>query len=279
MPLTELWLSKVSRNWSPALERVRLAHELQRVGGVGGEDDAVLLGRRVEEAEHARARALDELGGERGRRVGRVRVAEDAAAHELHVMAHLRVGVHAAAGVVQVHVPVLVEPEVLGRPQHVELRRVGVAGKRAQELRVAVTDRWLRPPSRGLAASASAGAGSVGGTSGCVSGVGMGSFSRIADWASRRMRAAMASSSGKTSATPILPPRDTSWPPPASATAGNPARRCSIDGRIHEITEQACDVPRWARWAPRCTSAHEERTTKNAKITKTDRDGWAPGAV
>ena len=135
MPLTELWLSKVSRKRSPGAERVRLADQLERAARVRGEDRDVLVGRGVEELEHGRAGPLDQLG-HRGRgRVGRVRVAEDARPQQLEVLAQLRVGVQAAAGVVEIDVAARVEAGELAAAQLVEDRGVGVAWVRTSELR------------------------------------------------------------------------------------------------------------------------------------------------
>jgi len=52
-----------------------------------------------------------------------MRIAEDVAAQQLHVPAQLRLGVDAAARVVEVHVVAVVEPPVFPHAQIVEDRR------------------------------------------------------------------------------------------------------------------------------------------------------------
>ena len=66
-----------------------------------------------EEVEHGRARLLDELGHRRRRRVLRVRVAEDVAPQQFDVLGQLRLGVEAAAGVVEIDLPPFEAGEVV----------------------------------------------------------------------------------------------------------------------------------------------------------------------
>ena len=72
----------VERRQEPALrpERIRLADEPQRAGGVRREDAGVLALGRVEVAQHGGPRPLHERGRGRRRRVDGVRVAVDAVA-------------------------------------------------------------------------------------------------------------------------------------------------------------------------------------------------------
>ena len=116
---------------------VRLPHVLQRGGRVLREDRRVLPF-RVEPPEHRPPRLLDEAGHPRRGQAGGVRVAEDVAVEEAGVRADLRLGVKAAAGVIEIDMPLLVEAPVLRRPQLVEDAGVGVVGKLAQELGVGV---------------------------------------------------------------------------------------------------------------------------------------------
>ena len=127
------------------VERVRLADEPQRAGGVRGEDRDVLVGRGVEELEHGRAGALDELGARRRGRVDGVRVAEHAALEQPHVLAQLRLGVEPAAGVVEVHVAAAVKAREVAAAQLVQhgrlLRRRDGRGETRSRARCAVTER------------------------------------------------------------------------------------------------------------------------------------------
>ena len=77
--------------------------------------------------------ALDQLGAHRRRRVDRVRVAEHGALEQLDVLAQLRGGEQAAAGVVQVGVAAVVQACEVRATQLVERGRLGVSGVGAQE--------------------------------------------------------------------------------------------------------------------------------------------------
>ena len=102
-------------------EGIRLADQLERAGRVRREDDHVLVGGGVEVAQDVLARLLDTLGHRHRGQVLRVRVAKDAAGEHGDVLAHLRLGVDAPAGIIQVDLPLLIEPRVLGRAQRVQL--------------------------------------------------------------------------------------------------------------------------------------------------------------
>ena len=102
------------------LERIRFADQLQGMAGVGGEHHRVLVRRRVEETQDVGAAALDPFAREHRRRVDRVRVAEDVAREIVGVPADHRDRIEAAAGVVQIDLPLLVEPPELGRAHGVD---------------------------------------------------------------------------------------------------------------------------------------------------------------
>ena len=78
-----------------------------------------------------------------------MRIAEGLRVQQLGVLAHLRCGVQAGAGVVQIDVPVRVQSSVLGRAQRVEMQRGPVVEGSARETprtrRTAVSDSrsWL----------------------------------------------------------------------------------------------------------------------------------------
>ena len=118
------------------VERVRLADQPQRAGRVRGEDRDVLLGRGVEELQHGRASALDELGARRRGRVDGVRVAEHAALEQPHVLAQLRLGIESAAGVVEVHVAAAVKPREIAAAQLIEYGGFRVTGMAAAKRRL-----------------------------------------------------------------------------------------------------------------------------------------------
>ena len=62
-----------------------------------------------------------------------MRVSEDATGDQLRMCAHLRVGVHAASGVIEIHVLLRVQPRVLGAAQLVEPGRARVFGKALEQ--------------------------------------------------------------------------------------------------------------------------------------------------
>ena len=109
-------------------KRVGLADEPQRPACVRSEDDSVFVWRGVEEVQDVGPRPFDEARHRLGGRVGRVRVTVDAFAEQLEVVAQLALGVEAAAGVVEVDVPELVEAAVLAGAEPVEHARFSVGG-------------------------------------------------------------------------------------------------------------------------------------------------------
>ncbi len=104
-------------------EGIRLADELQCRRRVLREDDGVDVGRRVQELEDQAPRLLDERRGRNRAQAARMRVAEHAAGQQVGVLADLRLGVQTAAGVVEIDMPVAIEPAVVAFAQLVD--RVG----------------------------------------------------------------------------------------------------------------------------------------------------------
>ncbi len=103
------------------LERVGLTDELQRAARVLAKDHLILIGRGVEEGEDGRARRFDVFRrGHRGG-VGGVWIAKDVRAQQLHMRAHLGLGVDATPSVVQVDVPLTIQPPIFGRAQVVQM--------------------------------------------------------------------------------------------------------------------------------------------------------------
>ena len=82
MPLTELWLSNVSRYSPSGVERIGFADQLERLRGIRGEDDEVLVGIGIEELEHRQPRLFDERRGQGRRWIGGMRIAEQVIAKQ-----------------------------------------------------------------------------------------------------------------------------------------------------------------------------------------------------
>src|SRR4029077_9453912 len=101
---------------SAAVERIRLGHQLDRGAGVGGEADGVVVA-GVEGREPQAARGMDRARA--GLRAGmlRMRIAEDRLREQAAVRGDLRVGVEAAARVVEVGERAGVEPRELAEAE------------------------------------------------------------------------------------------------------------------------------------------------------------------
>ena len=119
-------------------ERVGLPHVLQRAGRIRREHRRVVVWRRVEPREHRVARLLDELGHPKRRGAGGVRIAEDVLVQDRRVSQDLRLGVKAAAGIVEIRLPLVVQPPVLLDAQRVDGVSGGVLGEVGEELFVLV---------------------------------------------------------------------------------------------------------------------------------------------
>ena len=118
---------------APVGERERLADELRRSAGVRGEDDRVLVGRGADEGQDRRPGAVGKIRGGPRRRVLGVGVAQDPVSEQREMLADLRLGVEARAGVVDVDLAGAVEAAVLAGPkrrEHVDAGR-RTAGARA----------------------------------------------------------------------------------------------------------------------------------------------------
>jgi len=116
-------------------ERVGLAHQLERVAGIGCEDRRVLARRRVEVLQHVLAGLFDQVSHRLRGRVVRVRVAEDVARQQRQVAAQLALRVQAAARVIQVDLAGFFQARVVARPQRVERTCGRVARTGAQKPR------------------------------------------------------------------------------------------------------------------------------------------------
>lgn len=109
-------------------EWIRLANQFERAAGVRREDSDVFPRRGVEAVQNLPTRPLVQFRHRARGRVGGVRVAEHAGTQDCHVLAQLSVGVQAAAGVVEVHMPASVEPAVFSSAQRVQSGSGGVGG-------------------------------------------------------------------------------------------------------------------------------------------------------
>ena len=113
-------------------EGERFANQLQRARGIRREDRRVLVA-GIEVLQHRGPRALDAPRHLARTGAGRVRVAEDVVVQHLAVRTHLRRGMQAAAGVVEIDLPLGVEPAVLAGPQRIEKRCPGVVRPGGEE--------------------------------------------------------------------------------------------------------------------------------------------------
>ena len=102
------------------LERVGFANQLERLARIGGEDNRVLVGIRREEPEHASAAPLECVRARARCRTERVRIAEHVRHQQIGVPPNLRLGVEAAAGVVDVDLVETIEARELAGSQIVE---------------------------------------------------------------------------------------------------------------------------------------------------------------
>lgn len=101
-------------------EGVGFAHQFEGAAGIGGEDDDVLGGVGMEEAQDGFAGAIDAPGGGCRGGVGGMRVAENAGAQHLVLGVDLALGVESAAGVVEVDLPGEVKAGVIAGAQVVQ---------------------------------------------------------------------------------------------------------------------------------------------------------------
>src|SRR5713226_4639413 len=102
------------------LEGIGLAQQLERVGGIGGEDDGVFARIGMKKLEYNGAGSFVQSGRGAGGRTERVRIAKHAAAQQFKVLAELALGVQPASGVVQVDMVQFVQASIFSGPQFVQ---------------------------------------------------------------------------------------------------------------------------------------------------------------
>ncbi len=110
MPLTELWLSAVSRNWLPAVNGYDSPTSLSAPLALAVKTTVYSSGEALKNAKTARRACSARLGGQARGRAVRMRVAEDPVPEQRLMLPELRLGIQPATGVVEVDVILSIEP-------------------------------------------------------------------------------------------------------------------------------------------------------------------------